>query len=119
MLRVLVTVEAEPVALPEMEEEEELVDAPVMWKGKEYWKMVESESRVSLKPKVAKEPTSDGIDQLYFPAEFAIPALMTGPNSRVDGVAPSRSVMVTVSELYFADASQTISNVEPAGTFWS
>lgn len=45
--------------------------------------------------------------------------LMTGPNSRVDGVAPSRSVMVTVSELYFADASQTISNVEPAGTFWS
>lgn len=59
------------------------------------------------------------MDQLYVPAEFAIPALMTGPKSRVDGVAPSRSVIVTVSELYSADASQTISNVEPAATFWS
>lgn len=50
VLRVLVTVEAEPVALPEVEEE---LDVLVMWKGKEYWKMVLSESRVSLKPKVA------------------------------------------------------------------
>ena len=70
VLRVLVTVEAEPVALPEVEEPE----LPVMWKGKEYWKMVESESRVSLNPNVANEPIEDGMAQLYFPSEFAIPA---------------------------------------------
>lgn len=115
VLRVLVTVEAEPVALPEVEE----LELPVMWKGKEYWKMVESESRVSLNPNVANEPIEDGMAQLYFPSEFAIPALITSPNSRVAGVAPWRRVMVTVSELYFALGSQTMFKVEPAATFWS
>jgi hypothetical protein len=37
-------VEVEPVVLLE------LVLPPVMWKGKEYWKMVVSESRTSLSP---------------------------------------------------------------------
>lgn len=81
--------------------------------------MVVSVSRVSLNPKVAKEPMEDGMVQANFPSEFAIPALITSPNSRVAGVAPWRRVMVTVSELYWADGSQTMFKVEPAATFWS
>lgn len=49
VLRVKVFVEAE-VTLPVAEELEELLDAPVMWNGKEYWKILESESRVSWNP---------------------------------------------------------------------
>jgi len=95
VLRVKVLVEAAlAVVLPE--EVEELAVAPVMWNGKEYWKMVGSESRLMVNPKVANEPISDGMDQLNFPAEFSIPALMTGPVVRVDGEAPSSNVMVTV-----------------------
>lgn len=48
VLRVKVFVEA-LVMLP-VAEVEELLDAPVMWKGKEYWKILASESRVSWNP---------------------------------------------------------------------
>jgi len=48
VLRVKVFVEAALVAL--LLAEELLEDAPVMWNGKEYWKILESESSVSWNP---------------------------------------------------------------------
>jgi len=50
VLRVKVFVEAALVMLPVAEEVEELLEAPVMWNGKEYWKILASESRVSWNP---------------------------------------------------------------------
>lgn len=50
VLRVMVLVEAALVMLPVADELEELLDAPEMWNGKEYWKILASESRVSWNP---------------------------------------------------------------------
>jgi len=48
VLRVMVLVDR--TLVPEADELELLEEEPVMWKGKEYWKMVGSESRDSLNP---------------------------------------------------------------------
>jgi len=47
----------------EADPDAELEDEPVILNGKEYWKVDVSESRVSLKPYVAKPTTEDGTVQ--------------------------------------------------------
>ena len=60
--------------MPEADPELDVPESPVMWNGKEYWKVAGLESRVISKPYVAKLGTVLGIAQLYWPAVLAIPA---------------------------------------------
>ncbi len=53
---------------------EEVLERPVMWNGKEYWKIVVSESRVIWKPNVAKLWRLVGTAHVYVPREFSTPA---------------------------------------------
>jgi len=72
--------EAEPVAEAEPDAGED--EPPVMWKGKEYWRVGEGrlavESRTISNPYVAKELVV-GTDQVYFPRELEMLFAITGP----------------------------------------
>jgi len=79
--------ETEPpvvLELPDAEEEDEPVDLPpVMANGKEYWKVVGSESSWILRPYVACVPRVLSTFQLNLPTEFVIPEAIVVRISRV------------------------------------
>jgi len=62
---------------------------PVMTKGKEYWKMVGSESSWSFRPKAGNALMFPGIDQTKKPVVLWTPDAMVGPTWRVRFEVPS------------------------------
>jgi len=90
-----------------------LLDPPVMWNGKEYWKMEGSVMLVILKPYVAKAAVA-GTAQVYLPAELSS-VVMVSPRLRVAGSAPWRRAIETdPTSVDFG--VQVISKDDPAGT---
>lgn len=63
----MVVVDAVPVADAEPDAEED--EPPVMWNGKEYWRVLGAESSVISNPYVAKELVV-GTLHVYFPREL-------------------------------------------------
>lgn len=109
-----------PVAEAEVLPDAELDVPPVMWNGKEYWRVgVEDdavESSTISNPYVAKE-LEEGTVHVYFPRVLSMLFAITAPAWRVLGVAPWRRVIVIVPVT--VPGCQTISKDDPAGMFWS
>lgn len=100
----------EPVAEPLAEAEPELDEAPPpeMVKGKEYSRMLGSESKVISMPYLASAPRDEDTAQANSPAELATPALMTEIVCSVLEVAPPSRVRVIVSLLYSVEGAQVM-----------
>lgn len=106
--RVMVFVEvADPVADPEE------LELPLMWKGKEYWKIVESLTSEIMKPYVAN--LASGTAQVNFAAVLGRVA-RTSPICRCAKSLPSRSLIVMFSLAYLAVGCQITSKEEPGAT---
>jgi len=94
--RCKVVVDGVPVTDPEPDAEDD--EPPVMWNGKEYWKVLGAESSVIWNPYVAKELVV-GTLHVNFPGELEMLCAITGPGARWEGSAPWRRVMVMIASV--------------------